>query len=62
MTVATEDLRVLHRATGLTDTEYVVPSEALADLPPGARIIWQVRARPAAGGPVIEGTFTSLVD
>jgi hypothetical protein len=42
--VSTEDLRVVQTAQGQTATEYRVPESALAGLPPGAKLLWQVEA------------------
>jgi Putative zinc-finger len=42
--VSTEDLRTVATAKGQTATEYRVPESALADLPSGARLLWQVDA------------------
>src|SRR5436853_381237 len=42
--VSTEDLRAVVAAKGQTATEYRVPESALAGLPPGARLLWQVDA------------------
>jgi hypothetical protein len=40
--VTTEDLRVLANATDLTASEFTVPRESLAAVPPGSRVLWQV--------------------
>jgi hypothetical protein len=42
--VSTEDLRTVATAKGQTATEYRVPESALAGLPSGARLLWQVDA------------------
>lgn len=42
--VATSTLAVVYRARGLAVTEHQVPAEALAGLPSGSRLIWQVEA------------------
>jgi hypothetical protein len=42
--ISTEDMRVVDTAQGQTTTEYRVPASALAELPPGTRILWQVDA------------------
>lgn len=42
--VSTEDLRAVATAKGQTATAYRVPQSALAGLPSGARLLWQVDA------------------
>lgn len=42
--VSTEDLRVLSTARDLREAEYRVPASALAGLPSGSRLLWQVDA------------------
>jgi hypothetical protein len=42
--VSTEDLRVVQTAQDQTATEYRIPESALAGLPPGAKLLWQVEA------------------
>jgi hypothetical protein len=42
--VATEDLHVIAEAHGLDTPEFTVPAEALAGLPVGSTIVWQVHA------------------
>lgn len=42
--IAREDLSPLHRASGLTATEYRVPPDRLAALPAGAVIVWRIEA------------------
>jgi hypothetical protein len=42
--VSTEDLRPIATAKGQTGTEYRIPPSALAGLPPGAKLLWQVDA------------------
>jgi len=42
--VATEDLRVLHRAEGLESDEYLVPELALGPIAAGDTILWHVEA------------------
>lgn len=56
--VATEDLTILASAAGLDATEFRVPAEALAALPPGTRIAWQVRASLPGGGTLRSRTFS----
>lgn len=55
--VATEDLTILASAAGLDATEWRVPAEALAALPPGTRIAWQVHASLPGGGTLRSRTF-----
>lgn len=57
--VATEDLRILDRATGLTAGEHLVPEQALVDLEDGARIVWQVEAVLGDGTRVVSESFVS---
>jgi hypothetical protein len=47
--VSTEDLRAVATAKGQTGTEYRIPPSALAGLPAGARLLWQVEAVRADG-------------
>ncbi|RKH88679.1 hypothetical protein D7Y21_13780 [Corallococcus sp. AB045] len=42
--VSSEDLKVFHRAERLGSREYTVPPDVLAELPSGARVLWQVEA------------------
>jgi hypothetical protein len=42
--VATSTLAAVYRARGLSVTEHQVPADALAGLPSGSRLIWQVEA------------------
>ena len=42
--VTTDRLAPLHRTFGIERTEHSVPEDALADLPPGAVILWNVTA------------------
>lgn len=60
--VATEDLRVLHESPELEATRYRVPADALAAVPGGARVVWQVRGRTAAGETLPPRTFTARVE
>jgi hypothetical protein len=55
-------LEPLARAEGLDRPEYTVREKALAQLPPGTRILWQVTAHPPDGQPVESETFFALVD
>jgi hypothetical protein len=42
--ISTEDLRLVDTVQGRTATEYRVPDSALAGLPPGTKLLWQVDA------------------
>jgi hypothetical protein len=52
LTVATLDLRTLHRASGLSATEYQVPPAAL-EVAPGTQLVWRVTSV-LPGGAAIE--------
>lgn len=60
--VATEDLMPLATARGLLSSEYRVPAEAFAGLPPDARVIWQIDAVHPDGRRVSSRTFVSSLD
>lgn len=55
--VSREDLRTLARGRQLDETSFVVPVEALRDLPPGAPIFWRVTARLPDGRTVASESF-----
>ena len=57
--VSTEDLRTVATAKGQTAAEYRVPASALAALPPGTRLLWQVDAVRADGTHETSPTFTT---
>ncbi|HKI06599.1 MAG TPA: zf-HC2 domain-containing protein [Thermoanaerobaculia bacterium] len=57
--VSTEDLRVLQTVQGLTATEYRVPDSALASLPAGSKLLWQVEAVFSDGHRQASPTFTN---
>jgi hypothetical protein len=57
--VSTEDLRTVATAKGQTAAEYRVPASALASLPPGSRLLWQVDAVRADGTHETSPTFTT---
>jgi hypothetical protein len=59
VSVSTEDLRPVASAHGRTATAYQLPSDALAGLAPGARLLWQVEAVFPDGHRVISPTFTT---
>lgn len=57
--VSTEDLRVIASADDLAQPQFQVPAEALAGLPPGARLLWKVDADLPDGGSVSSPTFVT---
>lgn len=57
--VSSEDLKVFHRAERLASREYTVPADVLAELPAGARILWQVEARLPDGSVQRSSTFVN---
>jgi hypothetical protein len=60
--VTTEDLfTTLAEAKGTTARELRVPADALASLPPGARLLWQVDAVRPDGTRVTSPTFTTSI-
>ena len=60
--VATEDLRVIAEARNLDVTEFTVPAEALADLPAGSRIVWQVHANLPDGHRLASRSFVQSLE
>lgn len=59
--VATTDLTILARTNDLDATSWLVPPEALRDLPPGALIEWQVQATLPDGSKLASRTFVNRV-
>lgn len=57
--VSTEDLRVVDTAQGQTATEHRIPASALAELPAGAKLLWQVEAVFPDGTRQSSPTFTN---
>ncbi|RKG63665.1 hypothetical protein D7V80_29735 [Corallococcus sp. CA054B] len=57
--VSSEDLKVFHRAERLGAREYTVPVDVLAELPSGARVLWQVEARLPDGSVQRGSTFVN---
>ncbi|HEX9944456.1 MAG TPA: zf-HC2 domain-containing protein [Thermoanaerobaculia bacterium] len=57
--VSTEDLQAVATAQGLTATEYRIPESALANLAPGAKLLWQVEAVFPDGTRQPSPTFTN---
>jgi hypothetical protein len=60
--VARVDLTPLVDARSIEATEYRVPAESLAGLPPGARIIWQVKGTLPDGTPLPPATFVATLE
>jgi hypothetical protein len=60
--VATEDLRVIAEARNLDVTEFTIPEEALADLPPGTKIVWQVHANLPDGHRLASRSFVQSLE
>jgi hypothetical protein len=61
VSVSTEDLRQVASAQGQAATEYRLPEAALAGLPAGAKLLWQVEAVFPDGHRVTSPTFTTLL-
>jgi hypothetical protein len=57
--VSSEDLKLFHRVERLEQREYTVPAAVLAELPAGARILWQVEARLPDGSVRRGSTFVN---
>ena len=57
--ISTEDLRLVDTAQGQTGTEYRVPDSALAELPAGTKLLWQVEAVFPDGTRQSSPTFTN---
>jgi hypothetical protein len=60
--VTTEDLQILDTASGLSSPEYLVPAERLAELPRGAKVLWQVDATLGDGSRLQSETFIAEVE
>ncbi len=60
--VATEDLTLVAVARGLEVTEYRVPETALAALPAGAKLLWQVEAQSPDGTRLSSMTFVTRIE
>jgi hypothetical protein len=60
--VTDEAMRPLATGRALRSPEFLVPEQALADLPRGDRIVWQVTAVEPDGRRVASHTFFSVVD
>jgi hypothetical protein len=61
ITVTTADLGVIVTARGLDRPEYRVPSERLAGLPSGTRVLWRIVAQAPDGGTISSPTFEVAV-
>ena len=59
--VTTEDLQVIMTAPELTAAEVTVPSTALAPVPAGGRVLWQVVMSSPAGETESSQTFVTRV-
>jgi hypothetical protein len=57
--VSTRDLTVLYRQSGLTQTELVLPAEALAGIPTGGELRWRVEAISPEGRHTSSEAFSS---
>lgn len=60
--VATEDLTIVAVVRGLEATEYRVPAGALAPLPAGAKLLWQVEALSPDGTRLSSTTFVTQIE
>jgi hypothetical protein len=57
--ISTDDLTLVDTAQGQKGTEYPIPDSALAALPAGTRLLWQVEAVFADGTRQSSPTFTN---
>jgi Putative zinc-finger len=57
--ISTEDLRLVFTAQGLKSASYSIPESALASLPPGTKLLWQVDAVLPDGTRRSSPTFTA---
>jgi hypothetical protein len=60
--VTTEALHVVHEAQDLTSAEHLVPEVALAQLPAGTRLLWQVDVKLPQGETLQSQTFVSRIE
>jgi len=60
--VAREDLTPVAEARSLQAPEYRVPPDPLAALPPGTRLIWQVKGTSGDGAPLPVATFVVTLE
>lgn len=59
--VLTESLDEVDSATGLSTNRHRVPKEAIANIPPGGRVLWRVVARTPEGTSISSATFVVTV-
>jgi hypothetical protein len=59
--VATADLTVISQVYGLTGTAYTVPADAVAALPSGTRLFWQVTAVGTDQARITSPAFTLII-
>ncbi|HET9158958.1 MAG TPA: hypothetical protein VFN91_19950, partial [Myxococcaceae bacterium] len=57
VTLASSDLRVLFQKEGVTGTRAEVPESALASVPSGGRLVWEVEAILADGRAIRSAAF-----
>ena len=61
--VTTEDLfQTVVSVDGLANTRYLISTDALADLPPGTRLLWQVIVVAPDGKEISSQTFSNQLD
>nr|WP_255207688.1 hypothetical protein [Myxococcus sp. AM009] len=60
--LSTEDLRLVHRADSLEQSEYRVPESVLAPLKAGTKLLWQVEARLPDGQVLRSTTFVNRLE
>jgi hypothetical protein len=60
--VATQDLTPVASRRDLAEAEFVVPREALEELPAGATLTWKVEARLPDGRRAVSGAFLVKID
>ncbi len=60
--VATADLDVIARARGIEQTEFTVPADRLADLPPASKLLWRVEATLPDGRIIATPTFIARLE
>ena len=59
--ISTEDLRLVLTAQGLKAPSYSIPESALASLPPGSKLLWQVEAAFPDGSRRSSPTFSATL-
>lgn len=60
--VTTADLEMVAEASDLPEPRYEIPSEALAELPPGTGLLWRVEALSPDGSRVTSPTFVTPIE